>query len=124
MARPIKMKDLDEIVENGGTLQFVGVGKRGMSCDFWIAVGLPPDADEEAYVLVASNSPNIRTLLQKAAATSIVERYPDKKYIQTLLLPLAASIERPDDIYLMTRAEIEQLDPVQVLSRRLIAPDS
>lgn len=124
MARPITLKDMDEIVERGGTLQFIGVGNRGMGCEYWIAVGLPSDPTEEAYVLVASNNPSIRTLRQRAAVSSIVERYPDKKYIQTLLLPLAASIERPDDIYLMTRAEIEQLDQPPIISRRPAPPES
>ena len=104
------MKALDALVDNGATLQFIGVGKRGKGCEYWIVVALPFTATDEAYVLVASNSSTIRTLRNKTAVESIVERYPDKAYIQTLLLPLAASIEHPEDVYLMKREEIEKLD--------------
>ncbi len=124
MARPITMKALDEIVERGAMLQFVGVGSRGKGCDYWIAVALPFEDEEQAFVLVAYNNPNIRTLRHKAAIDSIIERYPGKQHIQTMLLPLGASIEKPEDIYLMSRREIEQLDPPPVIRRRPILPES
>ena len=124
MARPITMKALDEIIQHGGTLQFVGVGTRGKGCEYWITVVLPFDHAEEAFVLVASNSSSIRTLRNKPAVDSIVDRYPDKRHIQTLLLPLAASIDKPEDIYLMKREEIEQLDQPPIISRRPIVPEN
>jgi hypothetical protein len=124
MARPITMKALDAIVDRGAALQFIGVGNRGKSCDYWIVIALPIDTAEEAYVLVASNSSTIRTLRNKTAVESIVERYPDKVHIQTLLLPLAASVEQPEDVYLMKRDDIEQLDRPPVIRRSPASPDN
>lgn len=124
MARPITMKALDELVAKGATLQFVGIGKPRDYCEYWIAVALPLDVNEEACVLVASNSSNIRTLRHKGAIDSIVERYPEMKHIQTMLLPLLASIDKPERIYLLSRAEIQELDQPPILSRRPADPES
>lgn len=124
MAVPITLKGLDDIVENGGSLQFIGVGPEGKSCEYWIAVGLPADQDEQAFVLVSFNNPKIRTLRGKQAIDSIIERYPNKRHIQTMLLPLRASIEKPDAVYLLSRKEIEALDSVEVISRKSAPPET
>lgn len=110
MASPISLKGLDEVVETGAKLFFIGVGEPGMRCDYWIVVALPFNEDR-ALVLVSSNNPTIRTLRHADSAQSLIERYPDKGHIQTAVLPLIASLKSPEDIYQLGRGEIEEFDP-------------
>lgn len=113
MAIPIALKRLDAIIDAGASLHFVGVGSPGGRPDCWIAVALPFDGDK-AYVVVSSNDPSIRALHQTNAIISILDRYRDHPHIQAVSLPLRASMETPEDIYALGKAEILQQDVLRL----------
>mgnify|MGYP007125622639 CR=1 FL=1 len=110
MASPITLKTLDDLVEAGTALQFVGVGTLGTRCEYWIVVALPFNS-EDAHVLVSYNSPTIRTFRHMKTVESLIGRYPDNSHVQHSVLPLAATLSRPEDVYQMTRSDIQRLDP-------------
>lgn len=112
MAIPISLKRLDAIVDAGASLHLLGVGSPGRRPECWIAVALS-FYDDKAFVVVSSNDPSVRTLHQTNAIISILDRYPDHPHIQAVSLPLRASIEAPEDIYALGKAQIQQRLPSQ-----------
>ncbi|QWK93000.1 hypothetical protein KM031_21480 (plasmid) [Gemmobacter fulvus] len=114
--QPVAMSIADNYVREGAYLKFVGFGPAiGGPADGWILTILPQKSDL-ALVLVSSNSGTVREFKQMVGVRGIAERYSEYPQGKSLLLPVNASIETPNSIWLMTRGNIENMDKLKIIS--------
>lgn len=124
MPIPVMLIGLDSLMAQGATMKFIGVGDVGKTiADSWVVVILPPESDQ-CYTLVARHLPKVRTLKGKPAVERLIARYPHLQEIQALLLPLRPSLQQADDVFLLSRSEIEALDIPPSFVRQDLPRDS
>lgn len=110
MPIPVMLISLDDLMAQGATMKFIGVGSPNKRiADSWVVVILPTDS-EQCYTLIGRHNGKVRTLKGKPAVENLIDRFPHLLHIQSLLLPLAPRLQSAEDVFLLSRSEIEALD--------------